>query len=270
MVEDLHITLIQPALHWEDAEANRAAFAERLDALSGTTDLIVLPEMFPTGFSMRPEALAESMDGPTVSWMAGQARSRNCAITGSVIIRQKDRYYNRLIWMFPDGTFEHYDKRHLFRMGEEHAHYTAGDHRLILTWKGWRICPLVCYDLRFPVWSRNQPFNAREPGEAFDLLLYVANWPKVRRNAWSNLLVARAIENQCYVAGVNRVGDDGNGVAHSGDSVALDPKGGLMSNLPPDVEAVETVTLSAALLREFREKFPVALDADGLAVRTLS
>ena len=260
-MKDLRISLIQTPLFWEDSEANRSMLENKVQALTGTTDLILLPEMFSTGFSMKPKVLAEKMDGPTMAWLARQAEATESVVAGSLIIEEEGNYFNRLVWMRPDGSYEHYDKRHLFRMGEEHHHYTGGEKRLVVNLNGWKILPLVCYDLRFPVWSRNQ--NDSESGAPeFDLMFYVANWPAVRSHPWSTLLLARAIENQVYVAGLNRIGEDGNGVAHSGNSAVIDPKGNVISTLQPNEEGVETVTLSRSELEAFREKFPVGRDAD--------
>ncbi len=200
----MKVTIIQTHLAWEDKTANLEHFSAHLSALAEATDLIVLPEMFSTGFSMQPERLAEPMDGPTVQWMRAKAADTNAAMVGSLMVREGDCYYNRLVWMFPDGTLQHYDKRHLFSYGTENEHYTAGTNQLLVNWKGWKICPLICYDLRFPVWSRNTM--------GYDLLLYVANWPERRSLAWNALLAARAIENQSYTVGVNRIGADGNGM----------------------------------------------------------
>jgi predicted amidohydrolase len=211
--------------------------------------------MFSTGFSMEAERLAETMDGPTVQWMQDTAREHRIILTGSLIIKEGDQYYNRLVWMQPDGVYGTYDKRHLFGYAGEDGHYTPGGLKLITQVKGWRICPLVCYDLRFPVWSRYAE------GAEYDVLLYVANWPQKRSLAWKTLLPARAIENQCYVVGVNRVGVDGKGFAYSGDSGAYDPLGGMLWGHADD-EAVHTVVLSAKLLEETRGHLPFLRDAD--------
>ena len=261
-MSDLRVSLVQTALHWEDPEANRTHFQPLIAPLAGQTDVVVLPEMFSTGFSMAPERLAEDPEGATTAWMAQQAKQLDAVVTGSVITRDRKGYYNRLIWMQPDGTFSTYDKRHLFRFAGEDGHYQPGSDRLIVNWRGWRICPLVCYDLRFPVWSRNRPLHGQGEAPVYDALLYVANWPEARRHPWSALLVARAIENQCYVVGVNRIGADGNGIDHSGDSVALDPKGQPISTIEPGTERVETVSFSRSELERFRQKFPVSLDGD--------
>lgn len=251
-MRDLNVTLVQQALAWQDAGANRARFAELLAPLAGRTDLVVLPEMFTTGFSMRAAGLAEDMAGPTVEWLRTTAARLGAVVTGSLIV-DDDGYRNRLLWARPDGTLAAYDKRHLFRMAREHEHYAAGGTRVVVELRGWRVLPLVCYDLRFPVWSRNRA--------DYDLALYVANWPAVRRYAWSTLLRARAIENLCYVVGVNRVGTDGAGIEYAGDSAALDPLGQPLAELGA-APAVTQVTLSAEALADHRRRFPAHLDAD--------
>jgi omega-amidase len=252
--QDLKVCLVQADLKWQDVDANLQQFDEVIDQNAATADLIVLPEMFTTGFSMSPEALAEEMDGKAVRWITQKAKSANVAILGSVIIRENGDFYNRLLFALPDGDLQIYDKRHLFRMGNEHNHYSGGSDRLVASYKGWRICPLICYDLRFPVWSRNQ--------NEYDLLIYIASWPAARSFPWRTLLVARAIENQCYVVGVNRVGVDGTGLKYSGDSAAIDSRGEYLTGLAPNQVGIATVTLSMAELLDFRAKFPVMLDGD--------
>lgn len=251
----LRVSLLQQPLAWHDAAANRSRFAGLLAPLGGQTDLVVLPETFTTGFSMEVERLGEAADGPTVNWLRGQAATLDAAITGSVITRAEGHYYNRLLFVLPSGEVRHYDKRHLFRMGREHEHFTAGREAWTLEWRGLRICPLVCYDLRFPVFSR------RRRQLDYDLLIYVANWPAARIDAWRQLLRARAIENQAFVVGVNRIGVDGLEVAYAGDSAAIDFLGRPLVSLE-DSAAVTTVSLELAPLRRFREKFPAHLDAD--------
>lgn len=258
-MQDLTITLLQTCLRWHDRTANLAMFSEKLCTLSQPTDLIILPEMFTTGFSMEASLLAEQMEGPAVAWMQETARKHQAVITGSLIIAENGKYYNRLIWMRPDGTLEHYDKKHLFRMAGEDGVYAAGSHKLLVTLKGWNICPLVCYDLRFPVWSRNT-------GNQYDLLFYVANWPEPRSVAWRTLLQARAIENLAYVVGVNRVGQDGNGIPYSGDSSVIDPKGQILFS-SSRLECMPSFTLSKQDLFNFRQKFPTHLDADDFELR---
>ncbi|SIQ61269.1 amidohydrolase [Pontibacter lucknowensis] len=251
---DLRVTIIQTSLHWQDAAANRSMFSEKLALVAPDTDLVVLPEMFTTGFSMDASGLAEETEGPTLEWMKEEAAKHEAVLTGSVIVREGEQYFNRLYWVRPDGTYEHYNKRHLFRMAKEHHTYTPGQEKLLVELRGWKICPLVCYDLRFPVWSRNV-------GSEYDLLLYVANWPKPRANAWSILLQARAIENLSYVVGVNRVGTDGNGHPYSGDSAIIHPKGYKLLETT-EAEGMHTITLSKQELTDFREAFPAHLDAD--------
>jgi predicted amidohydrolase len=253
MNSHLRVTLVQTELAWQDPAANRRSLAAHFRGLVGHTDLVVLPEMFSTGFSMEAESLAEDMDGPTVGWMREEAAALGVAITGSLIVRDGDRCRNRLLWVRSDGSVEHYDKRHLFRMANEQQHYAAGDRRMVVDIKGWRVCPMICYDLRFPVWSRSR--------DDYDLLLYVANWPARRAHAWATLLRARAIENLCYVVGVNRVGRDGNGATYAGDSVAVDFQGQALSSVGGG-DRVETAVLDLESLRAYRRDFPAHLDAD--------
>lgn len=252
-MRDLTLTLLQSRLAWQDPAANRAQFDRLIDGLERPGELIVLPEMFTTGFTMNPAGAAEPMDGPTLHWLAATAARTGSTLCGSLVIAEGGRYYNRLVWMRPDGSREFYDKRHLFRMAGEHEQYAAGSTRLVVTLAEWRICPLICYDLRFPVWSRG--------ANAFDLQLYVANWPRPRRSAWQALLPARAIENQCYVAGVNRIGSDGNGVDHAGDSAVYDYFGQVLASAGEEPQAL-TVTLDGAALARYRDKFPAWRDAD--------
>jgi omega-amidase len=261
-MQDLSVTLVQTALHWHNAVANREMLAQKMESLTEPTDLIVLPEMFTTGFSMDAPQLAEKPDGPTLDWLQEQAEKYKAVITGSLITEENGKYYNRLIWMRPDGSFEHYDKRHLFRMAAEHEVYTAGTSRLVVTLNGWRICPLICYDLRFPVWSRNI-------GPDYDLLLYVANWPAKRNLAWKTLLPARAIENLAYVVGVNRVGEDGKGITYSGDSGVYGPAGETIWQQSHE-EAFQTVKLSIEPLQAYRQAFPAFLDADPFTLHNQS
>ena len=266
-MQDLKVTIIQTGITWENIDENLEMFGEKLSLVEDKTDIIVLPEMFNTGFTMRSRrdaqlgrpSLAEKMGGKTMQWMKNAAGEKNCVIAGSLIIVENGHYYNRLIWMRKDGSYEYYDKRHLFRMMDEHKHFSSGDKKIVVELNGWRICPLVCYDLRFPVWSRNK--------EDYDCLIYIANWPEARRSAWSALLHARAIENQVYVIGVNRIGNDGNYIAFSGDSAVIDPKGLVISKTQPYQENIETVSLSYDDLDDFRKKFPVGLDGDEFEVR---
>ncbi|MBL0340754.1 MAG: amidohydrolase [Bacteroidetes bacterium] len=254
-MKDLKITLLQSTLFWEQPEANRNHFGKKLkDVRKNSTHLILLPELFTSGFTMNAKSVAESMEGPSVAWMLEMAENKNAVVCGSLVIKEKNKFFNRLIWAQPDGKIVHYDKRHLFRMAKEDKTYEQGKDRLLIDLNGWNICPLVCYDLRFPVWSRSK-------GE-IDLLVYIANWPSRRSYPWKQLLIARAIENQCFVAGLNRIGMDGNNILHSGDSVALDPLGMSISTIKANKESVETCTLKYKQLEELRASFPVLKDAD--------
>ena len=260
--DELRVTLVQADTIWHDPSSNRERLARLLQEGNQATDLIVLPETFTTGFSNEAVATAESMEGETVAWMRAQSVSLDAAITGSVQIRAGDQVFNRLLWAMPDGTLLHYDKRHLFRMAGEHKRYAAGGDRLLVDFRGWRICPLVCYDLRFPVYSRNR-FDRSRAGELdYDLLLFVANWPAPRHEVWRTLLRARAIENLCYVAGVNRVGTDGNGLPHRGASALIDWFGQPVAECG-EAPQVARATISRERLREHRRRFPAHLDADG-------
>ena len=263
----LTCTLIQTKLFWEDAAANRKMFEEKTNSIKERTEVVILPEMFSTGFSMKPEALAETMNGETVAWMKHTASRKKIILTGSLMIKEDDNYYNRLIWMLPNGNYGWYDKRHLFAYGDEHNHYSAGNKRLIASVKGWKINLQVCYDLRFPVWSRQTPSpeNGYDAEMEYDVLIYVANWPERRSLAWKTLLQARAIENQCYVIGVNRVGDDGNNFYHSGDSMVIGPLGEIMYHKKDD-EDVFTIELNKEHLETIRKKFPFWRDADNFTV----
>jgi len=261
---DISITLIQPDLAWEDKKSNLLKFEDFFQKMNRKTDLIILPEMFSTGFVVEPHELAEDMNGPTVEWIAEQASKLKCVITGSLVILENGNYYNRLVWMQPDGKYQTYDKRHLFHPGNEHEQFSQGSKKLIVDLLGWKICPLVCYDLRFPVWSKN---TWSKGIYEYDLLLYVANWPASRSYAYRQLLVARAIENQCYVAAVNRVGIDGKGTNHQGDSAIIDFKGRHMVEMEPDKEGMETLNLSSDKLLEFRNDFTVGMDWDNFGIR---
>lgn len=264
MKPTLSVLAVQMDVVWEQPASNRALIAEMLHR-APEADLIVLPEMFTTGFSMHPESMAEpwgDQGGETLQWMRQLAASHQSAVVGSVAIEQSGAYYNRLIWAEPSGNYFTYNKRHLFTMAGEHRYYTPGEQRLIVEWKGWRICPLVCYDLRFPEWSRNA-WNVKDDRATYDLALYVANWPAVRSHPWSALLAARAIENQAFVIGVNRVGTDGEGLTYSGDSAVFDAKGIVLRASEPWRPQVMQATLEAEDLLHFRVKFPVLKDQKG-------
>ena len=250
----LHISLIQPNIVWEDKKANLLQYEKAIESITDKKEVVILPEMFSTGFSMAPERLAETMEGPAVSWMKEMSRKHRCIITGSLIIEENGHYYNRLIWMQPDGNFGTYDKRHLFGYAKENDHYSRGEKRLIAQVKGYRICLQVCYDLRFPVWARNQ-------GNEYDVLVYVANWPERRSLAWKTLLQARAIENLSYVIGVNRVGEDGNGIYHSGDSSVFGPTGEMIWQQAHDA-VVHSFTIEKEVVENTRNHFPFLDDAD--------
>ena len=254
------VTLVQQPLAWQDAAANRAHFTKLLAPLAGTTDLVVLPEMFSTGFTMQTE-FAEPADGETRAWLLSQAAALDAVVGGSVAVNDHGRHFNRFMLAMPGGLTYWYDKRHLFRMAGEHRRFEAGDHALIVEWRGARLCPLVCYDLRFPVWSR------RRPELDYDVLIYAANWPAARRFAWNSLLRARAIENQAYCVGVNRLGDDGHGIAHAGDSVVLDFTGQPLLELH-DKPLAATVPVDIEAVRGWRDKFPAHLDADAFTLNT--
>lgn len=236
---------------------------EKINSISIPTNIVVLPEMFSTGFSMKPEQFAETMDGPTVQWMKEIAAQKRVVLTGSIMIKEEGHYYNRLIWMLPNGQMGTYDKRHLFAMGEEDAHYSSGHQRFIASVNGWKIHCNICYDLRFPVWARQQ-YQQAEDFE-YDVLLYVANWPDRRNAAWKTLLQARAIENQCYVVGVNRVGHDGNGVYHTGDSMVCNALGEVLYHKADD-EDIFTITLQKEELDAVRQKLPFGADADAFLI----
>ena len=311
----LTITIIQPDLRWEDKAANLRLLEEKVRGIAEPTELVILPEMFSTGFSMQPQALAEKMDGATIDWMKKVAAQKRIILTGSIIIEEGGNYFNRLIWMLPTGQYGYYDKRHRFAFAGENEQYTAGHRRLIASVKGWKINLQVCYDLRFPVWSRqasplpptppdspaaqppdrptapassdpsisrtegssgstpsvaaphpsDRPTAPSPPGLEYDVLIYVANWPERRSHAWKTLLQARAIENQSYVVGVNRVGNDGNNIYHSGDSLIVDPLGEVLYHAPKE-EAVFTYTLQRDKLEEIRQRFPFWRDADHFSI----
>jgi len=275
----LTITGIQTSLHWEDPAANLNMLEEKINTISDKTEIVILPEMFTTGFSMKPIEFAEKMparsgtdgDGETVKWMKRIAAEKKIIITGSIIAEERGEYFNRLIWMLPNGQYGIYDKRHLFAYAGEDEHYTPGTKRLIASVKGWKINLLICYDLRFPVWARQASppiLSAGGEGVAipeFDIIIYVANWPERRNHAWKTLLQARAIENQCYVVGVNRVGKDGKDIYYSGDSMVVDPMGEVIYNKAHE-EDVFTITLSKEKLEEVRTRLPFWKDGDNFII----
>jgi len=254
----LRITLVQADLAWEDPDANRAYFDHVLASAKDAADLVVLPEMFTTGFTMAGDACAETMDGPSVRWLRSKAVELKADVAGSLIIRDEGQLYNRLVWATAGGALYFYDKRHLFRMSGEHHVYGAGSTQLTVKIGAWRIRPFICYDLRFPIWTRNI-------GQAYDMAFFVANWPAARAAHWKTLLQARAIENQSYVVGVNRVGRDGNGHAYAGDSMVLDPQGTVLFHAQ-DREVIHTLALDAASQEAYRKKFPAWRDADTVSM----
>lgn len=256
----LSVTIIQSDLIWENPDENLKQFETKINSISEKTDVIVLPEMFTTGFTMNPIQHAETHEGKGLCWMQQIAKNKKCALVGSLSVKENNNYYNRLYWVFPDGTYQFYNKRHLFSMGNEPQYYVSGNEKIIIEYKGWKICPLVCYDLRFPVWSRNSNNNQ------YDILIYVANWPAVRAYPWRHLLIARAIENQCFVVGVNRIGEDANKIGHSGDSLIINSRGEIINKPNPNQEIIETLSLSKSELIEFRKSFPVLNDADNFDI----
>lgn len=258
-MQNLTISIIQSNLHWHDVDANLAMFEEKIWQIEKQSDLILLPEMFNTGFTNETVKLGEVMNMKTFRWMKQQAAQTNAVVAGSYIVREGKQFFNRLVWMLPDGNYRTYDKRHLFRMANENKYFDEGAERLIVNLKGWKICPLICYDLRFPVWSRNVWINPQEPD--YDLLIYVANWPAARTFAWDILLQARAMENLSYVVGLNRVGEDGNGIKYDGHSAVIDPKGNYLKKLD-NSQGICTSELDYAAMVNFRKKFPAQQDAD--------
>jgi predicted amidohydrolase len=257
-MSSLTITIIQTNLFWEDKKANLETLQQKIESITEKTEVVILPEMFSTGFSMKPELFAEKMNGETIQWMKKISSERKIILAGSIIIEENGNYFNRLIWMLPNGKYGFYDKRHLFAYGDEDAHYSAGNKKLIASAKGWKINLQVCYDLRFPVWTR-QPSGKNEA--KYDLLINVANWPEKRSAAWKILLQARAIENQCYVVGVNRVGEDGHKIYYSGDSSIIDPLGEIIYQKNKE-EDIFTYTLQKEKVEEVRKYFPFWKDAD--------
>jgi len=257
----LTFSIIQTRLSWENIEANLTMLEEKILSIPVKTEIVVLPEMFSTGFSMNPELFAETMNGPTMLWMKRVAAKKKIILTGSIIITENGQFFNRLIWMLPTGTFGYYDKRHCFAYAGEDEHYTPGNKRFVASVKGWKINLQICYDLRFPVWARQQSAESPE----YDVLVYVANWPERRNHAWKSLLMARAIENQCFVIGVNRVGNDGNDIYHSGDSQVIDPLGEILYHKEHD-EDICTITLQKEAVDAVRNKFPFWEDADDFRI----
>ena len=253
-VENLKVALIQTDLVWENPAKNRSVLETKINAISNEINLIILPEMFTTGFSMTPANIAETMNGETVLWLQGLAKQKNTAITGSLIISENNKYYNRLLFVYPSGEIKQYDKKHTFTLAGEHKVYTPGTTQLIVDYLGWKICPLICYDLRFPVWARNT--------KNYDLLLYVASWPKIRINAWDNLLKARAIENMSYTLGVNRVGTDANGFEYSGNTVAYDALGNCLAKNNKGTAEILLITLNKEQQSTLRNKFQFLEDRD--------
>jgi len=262
-MKTISVTIIQSNLHWENKEANLKMFEEKILQIKEKTNIVVLPEMFTTGFSMQPQILAEKMDGESILWMKKIANKKGIVLTGSLIIEEDGQYFNRLIWMLPNGELGFYDKRHCFSLAGEDQHYTSGTKRLIASVGGWKINLCICYDLRFPVWTRQVIHSDpdKEPAPEYDVLIYVANWPEKRSYAWKSLLAARAIENQCYVVGVNRIGNDGNGISHSGNSMIIDPIGSILYQKEHE-EDIHTVVLDKSLLDDVRINLPFWKDAD--------
>ena len=250
--DTLNVALVQTSLVWENPKANRTHIEDKVSSI--TADLIILPEMFSSGFTMNASEVAETTDGETIAWLKSLSKTKNAAIVGSLVITENNNYYNRLVFVEPNGTLTTYDKRHTFTLAGEHKVYTAGSEKTIIDYKGFKICPLVCYDLRFPVWARNS--------ENYDVLIYVANWPKVRIAAWDALLKARAIENMSYCIGVNRVGLDGNNYEYSGHSAVYDVLGHRMDSIPESIETVEVVTLEKSHITKYRERLGFLKDRD--------
>lgn len=254
----MKLALIQSSLFWENPKANRNHFEEKINGITDNVDLIVLPEMFTSGFTMQPNVVGETMQGETITWLKHLAKAKNVAITGSLVITENGNFYNRLVFVFPSGEIQFYDKRHLFTLAGEDEVYTAGSKKLIVEYKSWKICLLICYDLRFPVFSRNT--------EDYDLLIYVANWPKIRINAWDSLLKARAIENLSYTIGVNRIGEDGNNFEHNGHSQAVNFLGDYILE-PIETTGVFIVELNKEELLLARKKFNFLNDQDSFVLK---
>ena len=263
----MKLTIIQTELNWENRDKNIQHFEKLIDSIIDKTDLIILPEMFTTGFTMNPKKYAESADGETLKWLKFKSKEKQSVITGSIAVEEHGYFYNRLYWINPNGEVNTYDKRHLFSIGTENQFYKAGSKKIITHLKNWKFCPLICYDLRFPVWSRNRfQINNSKPNWDYDVLIYVANWPEKRIYAWKHLLIARAIENQCYVIGINRIGIDGNGIKHSGNSLVINPRGEIIFQLKENEEQLQNVILDWDFLEKFRKEFPVGIDADDFKI----
>jgi omega-amidase len=254
----MKIVLIQSSLFWENPEKNRNAFETKINTIADPVDLIVLPEMFTTGFTMKPNVVAETMEGETVIWLISLAKAKNTAITGSLVIAENGNFYNRLLFVFPSGEIQFYDKKHLFTLAGEDKVYTSGNQKMIIEYKGWKICPLVCYDLRFPVFSRNT--------EEYDVLIYVASWPKIRINAWDALLKARAIENMSYTIGVNRIGEDDNNFQYNGHTQVVNFLGDYLLE-PIEIKGVFIVELNKAELLLTRKKLDFLSDRDSFVLK---
>lgn len=263
MKDRLFLQLIQTDLYWENRDANLGMLEENIWQIEGESDIILLPEMFTTGFTMNASTQSELMNMKTMKWMKQMALQTGALILGSYIVEEKGHYYNRLLWVEPDGKVLHYDKKHLFSMATEDKIFTAGHQLLVAEWKGWKICPLICYDLRFPVWSRNR---LKDDELMYDVLIYVANWPAARIQAWDVLLKARAVENLCFTVAVNRTGSDENGILYNGHSAAIDPKGNLLGPISESPEIISVILHKDELLR-YRQKFPAHLDADDFLLK---
>ena len=257
---DLKVALCQADLHWEDCRANLKKFSKKIDAIKTDVDLIVLPEMFASGFTLNPETVAESMNGEAVTWMREQAETNRACIVGSLVIKEDNSYYNRLIWAKPDGSLLHYDKKHLFSLAGEHLKYSPGNEKLIVDIQGWRISSYICFDLRFPVWCRN------DKNRPYDIALFVASWPEARSKHWKVLLKARAIENQSYIIGLNRVGKDGNNISYSGDMQIIDALGVVQCHLAYQ-EATQIWKFSKSSLQAIRENFAFLKEADDFILK---
>lgn len=263
-MQNLKVTLIQSDLFWEDIQGNLTKFDNHINTINEQTDLIILPEVFNTGFPVDPHKFAEVIDGPTINWLKDKSAEKNCTITGSILIKEGENFYNTLIWMSPDGQYSSYAKRHVFHLGDEAESIKPGNENIITSLNSWNIRPLICYDLRFPIWSKNTYQNNQFE---YDLLIYVANWPAARSYPWRQLLIARAIENQAYVIGVNRIGIDGLGNKYSGETMVIDPKGQIILDFESGIESVKTLELSLAVLKNFRDKFNVGPDWDQFTIQ---